>query len=57
MDKLVIHHTAGFNALRLPLVQHCPLKFRLDLERDVQIVVVLILEVERHVRRFEERQV
>jgi hypothetical protein len=40
----------------LPLAIIASSTARVDLERDVQVEVVLLLEVERHVRRLEERE-
>ena len=41
---------------RLPLGQHVAQHRFIDLERDVEIEVVLRLELERHVRGFEKGQ-
>ena len=53
-DELVVGDAAHLAALRLALGEHRVERVGLDLERDVQVEVVLLLELERHVGRLEE---
>ena len=53
---LVIGDAAHLDARGLALRQHRLERVALDLERDVQVEVVLLLELERHVGRLEERE-
>jgi hypothetical protein len=52
----VIRDAARFDSAPMPFVLHARQFGRLDLERDVQVEVVLRLELERHVRGLEERE-
>src|SRR5262245_60209729 len=53
-DELVVGDTAHLAALRLAFGEHLVQRVRLDLERDMQVEIVLVLELERHVGRLEE---
>ncbi len=53
-DELVLGDTARLDAARFPFRQHVAQHRCIDLERDMEIEVVLRLELERHVRGFEK---
>src|SRR5271165_6910346 len=54
VDDTVVGDAAGLDASRLALGEHRLEIARADFERNVEVVVVLPLEIERHVRRLEE---
>ena len=56
MDEVVVRDAAHLHAQRLALLLHRRHVLVVHLERDVQVEVVLLLELERHVRRLEEGQ-
>ena len=57
VDETVVRNTARLDAQRLSLCQHVGQHRRVDLQCNMQIEVMLGLEVEGHVGRFEEGQV
>jgi hypothetical protein len=56
VDEAVVRDAARLDARALALLEHRQQIVVLHLERDVQVVVVLRLELERHVGRLEERE-
>ena len=54
VNDAMVRDAAGLDAGRLAPGEHRLEVARTDLERDMEVVVVLRLEVERHVRRLEE---
>ena len=56
IDEAVIGNAARLFALGLPFLEHSPQILRFDFKRDMKVIVVLVLEFEGHVRRFEKCQ-